>query len=118
MCGQFVIVTILFATSILDDIVAERLVLGENGAQAAQFVESGNAQAGLVALAHAVSPAMRGIGKYWEVPAEYYPPLAQGAVVLSRTKHKKEAAEFFEYIKTKEAAELLEKYGFKLPRNE
>ena len=42
--------------------VSDRLVLGENVAQAAQFVESGNAQAGFVALAHAVAPAMQGKG--------------------------------------------------------
>ena len=56
---------------------------GRKFSQAAQFVESGNAQAGFVALAHAASPGMKGKGKYWEVPAEAYPPLAQGVVVLS-----------------------------------
>ena len=95
------------------DRVAERLVLGENVSQAAQFVESGNAQAGFVALAHAIAPGMRGKGKYWEVPAGDYPPLAQGVVVLSHSKHKKDAADFLEYIKSKEATDLLEKYGFK-----
>ena len=95
------------------DRVADRLVLGENVSQAAQFVESGNAQAGFVALAHAVAPGMRGKGKYWEVPAEDYPPLAQGAVVLSHSQHKKEATQFLEYIKTKESADLFQKYGFK-----
>jgi molybdate transport system substrate-binding protein len=99
----------------LYDRIADRLVLGENVSQAAQFVESGNAQAGFVALAHAVAPAMRGKGKYWQVPAEFYPPLAQGAVVLSHSQHKKEAADFLEYIKTKEVAELFRKYGFTLP---
>ena len=95
------------------DRVADRLVLGENVAQAAQFVESGNAQAGFVALAHAVAPGMRSKGKYWEVPDEYYPALAQAVVVLSRSKHKQEAAEFLQYVKSKEAADLLKKYGFK-----
>jgi molybdate transport system substrate-binding protein len=99
------------------DQLADRLVLGENVAQAAQFVESGNAQAGFVALAHAVAPGIRGKGKYWEVPADFYPPLAQGVVVISNSQHKKEAAEFLEYIKTKEAAELLHEYGFTLPQN-
>jgi ABC-type molybdate transport system substrate-binding protein len=56
---------------------------------------------------------MRGKGKYWEVPADDYPPLAQGVVVLSRSQHKKEAAQFLEYIKTKESAELFQNYGFK-----
>ncbi len=99
------------------DRIADRLVLGENVAQAAQFVESGNAQAGFVALAHAVAPSMHGKGKYWEVPADFYPPLAQGVVVISHSQHKKEAADFLEYIKTKEVAELLRKFGFTLPNN-
>src|SRR5208282_4042195 len=67
--------------------VSDRLVLGENISQAAQFVESGNAQAGFVALAHAVAPSMQGKGKYWMVPAEDYPPLEQGVVILSHTTH-------------------------------
>jgi molybdate transport system substrate-binding protein len=99
----------------LYDRVADRLVLGENVSQAAQFVESGNAQAGFVALAHAIAPSMHGKGKYWVVPADFYPALAQGVVVLSHSQHKKDAAEFVEYIKTKEVAELLRKYGFTLP---
>jgi len=97
------------------DRVADRLVMGENISQAAQFVESGNAQAGFVALAHAVAPVMRGKGKYWEVPADFYPPLAQGVIVLSHSKRQKEAADFLAYIKTKEVNELLQKYGFTLP---
>jgi molybdate transport system substrate-binding protein len=99
----------------LYDRVADRLVLGENVSQAAQFVESGNAQAGFVALAHALAPAMQGKGKYWEVPAEAYPPLAQGVVVITRSQHKKEAAAFVQYVKTTEAAEVLRKYGFTVP---
>jgi molybdate transport system substrate-binding protein len=99
------------------DRVAGQLVLGENVAQAAQFVESGNAQAGFVALAHAVAPGMRDKGKYWEVPADFYPPLVQGVVVISHSQHKKEAAEFLEYIKTKETSELLRRFGFTLPQN-
>src|SRR4029077_6155449 len=95
----------------LYDRLSDRFVMGENVSQAAQFAESGNAQAGFVALAHAVAPGMLGKGKYWEVPAESYPTLAQGVVVLSRSLHKKEAADFMNYIKTKEAADLFQKYG-------
>jgi molybdate transport system substrate-binding protein len=99
----------------LYDQVSDKLVLGENISQAAQFAESGNAQAGFVALAHAVSPAMQGKGKYWEVPAEAYPPLAQGVVVLTRSQRKKEATDFLAFIKTKQAADMLRKYGFAVP---
>jgi molybdate transport system substrate-binding protein len=100
----------------LYDRVADRLVMGENISQAAQFVESGNAQAGFVALAHAVAPAMQGKGKYWEVPAEDYPPLTQGVVVVSRSQHKKEASAFLDYIQTGEVAQMLRKFGFTLPK--
>jgi molybdate transport system substrate-binding protein len=102
----------------LYDRIAERLVLGENVSQAAQFVESGNAQAGFVALAHAVASEMSGKGKYWEVPADYYPPLVQGVIVLSHSQHKQEAAEFLNYIKSKGTAAVFRKYGFTLPPSE
>ena len=92
--------------------VSERLVLGENVSQAAQFVESGNAQVGLVALAHALAPAMRSKGKYWVVPPEAYPALDQGVVVISRSAHKQDAAAFLEYVKTADSAAVLRRYGF------
>jgi molybdate transport system substrate-binding protein len=96
--------------------VADKLVLGENVSQSAQFVESGNVQAGFVALAHAIAPGMLGKGKFGEVPAESYPALAQGVVLLSHSQHRKEATEFIDYIKTTDARELLSKYGFTLPQ--
>jgi len=95
--------------------VSDRLVLGENISQAAQFAESGNAQVGFVALAHAASPMMQGKGRYWEVPSDAYPALAQGAVVLTHSAHRKEAMEFLEYAKTKDATDVLRKYGFSIP---
>jgi ABC-type molybdate transport system substrate-binding protein len=58
---------------------------------------------------------MQGKGKYWEVPADYYAPLAQGVIVISRSPHKKEAMQFLEYIKTKEVKETFQKYGFTVP---
>ena len=97
------------------DRLTDRFVLGENISQAAQFAESGNAQAGFVALAHAVSPAVKNTGKFWVVPADYYPPLEQGVVVITKSQHKKEAADFLDYLKTKDASDVLRKYGFTLP---
>jgi molybdate transport system substrate-binding protein len=99
----------------LYDKVGDRLVLGENISQAAQFVESGNAQVGFVALAHAVAPSMQGKGKYWIVPAEAYPPLDQGVVLISHSSHKPDAAAFLEYIKTAEVSALFKRYGFSVP---
>jgi molybdate transport system substrate-binding protein len=99
------------------DKVADRFVTGENISQAAQFAESGNAQAGFVALAHALSPAVKDKGKFWLVPADYYPPLDQGVVILTSSQHKPEAALFLEFFRTKESAEVLQKYGFTIPQN-
>jgi molybdate transport system substrate-binding protein len=99
----------------LYDRLTDSLVLGENVSQAAQFAESGNAQAGLVALAHAMSPAIKATGKFWVVPADYYPPLEQGVVIITRSQNRKEATAFLDYIKTKDASDVLRKYGFTLP---
>jgi molybdate transport system substrate-binding protein len=97
------------------DQISGRLVLGENVSQAAQFVESGNAQAGLIALSHALAPAMKDKGNYWTVPLDAYPTLNQAAVVLSRSKRQDEARKFLEFLRTPEATSLLTTYGFSLP---
>ena len=97
------------------DQVSSRFVVGENIAQAAQFVESGNAQAGLLALSHALAPAMKDKGRYWTVPLDAYPTLNQAAVVLSRSKQGDAARRFLEFLRSPEAASLLSSYGFSLP---
>jgi len=94
------------------DQVSAKLVIGENVAQAAQFVESGNAQAGLIALSHALAPAMKDKGRYWTVPLDAYPMLNQGTVVLSKSKQQDAARKFLEFVRTPEAASLLASYGF------
>jgi molybdate transport system substrate-binding protein len=94
-----------------------KFVIGENISQTAQFVESGNAQAGFIALAHALSPKAKGTGKFWIVPADYYPPLEQGAVIVASSQHKKEATEFLKYLKSAEASQILRAYGFAVPKN-
>src|SRR4029077_10818318 len=95
--------------------VSSRLVLGENVSQAAQFVESGNAQAGLIALSHALAAALKDKGRYWPVPLDAYPALNQSAVVLSRSKQQDAARKFLEFLRTPEATSLLTSYGFNLP---
>jgi len=94
----------------------DRLVLGENVSQAAQFVQSGNAQAGLIPLSLALSPAMKSAGKYWEVPQDAYPEIRQGAGVVSSSKNKKAAQAFLDYISSPEGAAVLEQYGFRAPK--
>jgi molybdate transport system substrate-binding protein len=94
--------------------VKSKLVYGENISQAAQFVQSGNAQAGIVAMSLAISPAMRD-GTRWEIPAEMHPALVQGAIVLKDAKNKDAALAFLEFVKSAAGRAILAKYGFAFP---
>ena len=87
-----------------------KLVLGENVSQAAQFVQSGAAEVGIIALSLAVSDPMRASGRYWIVPADMYPLLEQGAVLLKRGGPA--AKEFYQWLHDSEAQRILFKYGF------
>jgi len=94
--------------------VKGKLVYGENISQAAQFVQSGNAQAGIVAMSLAVSPAMRD-GKRWEIPAQVHPALEQGAIVLKDAKNKVAAMAFLDFVKSPAGRSTLSRYGFAFP---
>ncbi len=94
--------------------VRKKLVYGENISQAAQFAQSGNAQAGIVALSLACSPGMKD-GKMWEIPEEMYPPIEQGAVVLKNAKNKAAALAFMDFVKSVSGRNILEKHGFAVP---
>ncbi len=94
------------------DSVSSKLVLGENIAQAAQFVESGNADVGILALSLILSPALKERGRYFIVPGTLYSPLRQVAVILKSSRHKELAGKFLEYIKSGEITSLLRQYGF------
>jgi len=96
------------------DRVKAKLVYGENISQAAQFVQSGNAQTGIIALSLAISPPMRD-GKRWEIPADMHPALEQGAVVLKSATNKKAARAFLEFVKSAAGRAILAKYGFEFP---
>ena len=106
-------VAALQKAGIYESVKAE-LVYGENISQAAQFVQSGNVQAGILAMSLAVSPAMRD-GKRWEIPGGAHPALEQGAVVLKDAKNKDAAHAFLEFVKSAAGRPILEKYGFTVP---
>ena len=92
--------------------VQPRLVLGENIAQTLQFVQSGSAEAGIVALSLAVAPAMRGQGRYWEIPLDAYPRMEQGGMIL---KDSPAAREFCSFLVSESGRRVLKQYGFYLP---
>jgi len=92
------------------DSVKGKLVFGENISQAAQFVQSGTADVGIIALSIALSEPMRGSGTYWQVQRDLYPRLEQGAVLL---KHGGAGAKaFHDWLRGETARKTFEKYGF------
>ncbi len=97
------------------DRVKERLVLGENIAQTAQFVETGAADVGIIALSLATAPAMKDKGKYWAVPLDAYPTLEQGGVILSWAKDAEATQQFKAFVTGPEGRAILNRYGFTLP---
>ena len=99
----------------LYDQVKEKLILGENISQTAQFIESGACDIGVIALSLAIAPAMKSKGTYWEVPAEAHPPLEQGAVILKSSKQQESARQFLEFMKGPHGQEIMKRYGFTLP---
>jgi molybdate transport system substrate-binding protein len=94
--------------------VKTKLVYGENISQAAQFIQSGNAQAGIIAMSLAISPAMKN-GKRWEITKELYPSIVQAAIVLRGAKNKDEARAFLEFTKSAAGRAILAAYGFESP---
>lgn len=94
--------------------VKSKLVYGENISQAAQFVQSGNAQAGIIALSLARSPGMKQ-GKMWEIPGDMHPAIEQGVVVLKSARNKANARAFLEFVKSAAGKAIMEKHGFAVP---
>ena len=97
------------------DQVKDRLILGENISQAAQFIESGACDAGIIALSLALAPAMKTAGQYWEIPATAHLPLEQGAVILKQSKNPEAAKQFLEFMKGPQGQEIMKRYGFTVP---
>jgi molybdate transport system substrate-binding protein len=97
------------------DQVASRLVYGENIAQTAQFVQSGAADAGILALSLAVAPQMRDAGRFWQVPLDAYPRLEQGGIILKAAKNLGVARAFRDFLMGDHGREVLKKYGFFIP---
>jgi len=96
------------------DKVQPKLVYGENISQAAQFVQSGNAQAGIIALSLAISPAMK-TGQRWGVPVDQYAPIEQAAVIMKSARDKEAAHDFLAFVSSDAGQRTLGSYGFELP---
>ncbi len=99
----------------LMDRVKSKIVLGENIAQTAQYLETGAAEIGLIARSLAVTPAMQAQGRTWPVPGDLHETIAQSGVILNRTQHREAAAAFRDYLLSADGQAILAKHGFAPP---
>jgi molybdate transport system substrate-binding protein len=99
----------------LYDVIKDKIVKGDNVSQAAQFVLTGNAEAGIIALSLALSPEMSSKGRYYIIDEKSYSKMEQAYVILKKSEKKKELLDFVKFLETKNAKDILTKYGFRLP---
>ncbi len=93
--------------------VSSKLVYGENISQTAQFVQLGAADLGIVALSLALSPNMKKSGgMYYVIPEESHQPLEQGYVILEKGTNKQAVVQFYNFITSAEAIQILTHFGF------
>ncbi len=91
--------------------VRPKLVYGENVRQALQFVQTGNAEAGIVALSVADVPEVT----YTLIDNRLHKPLNQAMAVLARTSHPAEAGAFLDFVNSPQGRSVMKRYGFLLP---
>jgi len=99
----------------LYDQVSAKLVTGENISQAASFVLSGAADAGIIAKSLALAPGAREKTKFVPIPADDYPAIQQAMIVVAASKNQDAAMKFESYMQSDRAKETLKQYGFDVP---
>jgi molybdate transport system substrate-binding protein len=99
----------------LYDQVAPRLVQGESVAQAYQFVASGNAELGFIALSQVTEKGRLREGSMWVVPGRLYSPIKQDAVLLAPGRYHAAARAWLEWLRRPAAIATIRSFGYALP---
>ena len=107
----------LAATQVLDKMglanqVKGKIVEGQNITQAYQFVSTGNAELGFVALSQVFKDGKLASGSAWIVPAELHDPIKQDAVILGKGRDNAAAKALMDYLKGPKAAAIIQAYGY------
>ncbi len=98
------------------DRLEDKLVLGDNVAQALHFVQSGGADLGVIALPLALAPTVE--GRYWELPRTAFPRLEQRGAILRAARDPAAAAAFRDHALSPRGRSILDRYGLTLPESE
>lgn len=93
--------------------VEPRLVIGENIAQTAQFVQTGAVDVGLVGLSLVTAPRLRDVGRWWPVPETAHPPLEQGGILTQRGATNETARAYLDFLRSPAARAIFDRYGFR-----
>ena len=94
--------------------LTSRIVQGESIGQAHQFVSTGNAELGFVALSQVAPPDKPAVGSMWVVPAKLYTPILQDAALLSKGADKPAAQALLSYLRGDAAKAVIRSYGYGL----
>jgi molybdate transport system substrate-binding protein len=92
--------------------VEKKLVYGENVSQAYQFIASGNARLGFVALSQVLATQEPANGSHWVVPKSLYEPIAQQGVLLSDNEASRS---FFSFLHSEQAIKIIQQHGYETP---
>jgi len=98
----------------LTEATRDKLVEGQNITQAFQFVQTGNAELGFVALSQVYKDGKITSGSAWVVPQGLYDPIRQDAVILEKGEHNATAKAFVDYLQGPKAAAIITSYGYAL----
>jgi molybdate transport system substrate-binding protein len=96
------------------DALRPKLVQGENITQAYQFVASGNAEIGFIALSQVYKDGRVSEGSAWVVPANLYSAIRQDAVILAKGRDHPAAAELIKYLRSEKAKAVIRAFGYEL----
>ena len=98
----------------LTDKVKDKIVEGQNISQAYQFISTGNAELGFVALSQIYKDGKISSGSAWIVPASLHDPIKQDAVILNKGKDNPAAKALVDYLKGPKAAAVIKSYGYEI----
>jgi molybdate transport system substrate-binding protein len=93
--------------------IRDRLILGENVSQAAQFATSGSADGGIIAYSLALSEKVSKLGEHALIPADWHAPLRQRMALLAGASETTRM--FYAFVMSKPGRVILNRYGFVLP---
>jgi molybdate transport system substrate-binding protein len=94
------------------DALRPRVVMGQNVGQTHAMVATGAAEVGFVALSAVMGPRAGAKGSRWDVPQDLFAPIRQDAVLLNQGAENVAATAFLDFLRTQEAAEMIEAFGY------